>query len=369
MIIIATDIIGGPGKGLFQFLKFADHDRFDYILCNYDRADLSGLREDFVAKAGTEGITVHCFYQRAAIDPLVVLAALKMIRRHRIDIVQTHGYKSNVLGCALKFFSGTSWIAFSHGYTTESRKIIYYNRLDQLCYRFSDLAVVVSEPLKQLLLAKGVRAEKIVKLPNAVDVLEVARQVEPESLRRSLALPPDGPVIAVVGRLSAEKGQMVFLQALRRIKDAHAGLKALIIGDGPEKATLLAYCRANGLLDSVIFTGHVHNVGDYYRIMDLLVIPSFSEGLPNVLLEAMAIGLPVVATEVGAIGEVLDGMPASMVPAGDPAALGARISRYLREPELVRHAVLQAKAVVQSRYHPAARAGRIVDLYDHVIKR
>ena len=273
MIVIATGIIGGPGKGVFQFLKFADHSRFDYLLCNYDRAGMTGFRDDFLEKATADDIPVHRFYQRMVVDPLIVLQACKTIKQQRINIVQTHSYKSNILGCVLKMFFGIPWIAFAHGYTGENRKIALYNWLDQWCYKFADLAVVVSEPLKRLLLTKGVQLHRIVKLPNAVDLAELAQHTLPDALRQDLGLREEVPVIGVIGRLSPEKGQMVFLEALRRIKARHGSVRALIIGDGPAKARLMDYCRAQNLADDVIFTGHVPNVSDYYRLLDLRCDP------------------------------------------------------------------------------------------------
>lgn len=369
MIIIATDIIGGPGKGLFQFLKFADRRRFDYLLCNYKRAGITGSRDDFLEKARAEGIAVHLFSQRAVIDPLVVLQAIRMIRRYRINIVQTHSYKSNLLGCVLKLLLGTRWIAFAHGYTSENRKMTLYNRLDQLCYTFADLAVVVSEPLKRLLIANHVRPERIVKLPNAVDIDELVHHTTPAALRRELGLHPDAVVVGVIGRLSPEKGQLVFLEALQRISSRFKRMTALIIGDGPQKEALVEFCRARGLADRVVFTGHVVNVGDYYNLMNLLVIPSYSEGLPNVLLEAMAVGVPVVATRVGAVEEVLDDMPDNLVAAGDVEGLAERMARFLSEDGLARLSVLRGKEITSRRYDPAVRAVRLVDLYDRVARR
>lgn len=368
MIVIATDIIGGPGKGLFQFLKFADHRRFDYVLCNYDRVGLKGFRNDFLEMARSREIPVHRFYQRATIDPFLVLQALNVIKTHRINIVQTHSYKSNILGCLLKRLFNMRWIAFAHGYTGENKKIALYNRLDLWSYKFADLAVVVSEPLKRLLQANGAHPRRIVKLPNAVDRDELKSTGHSHRLRQSLHLGETDKIVAVIGRLSPEKGQGVFLEAFQAVRARCKGLKALIIGDGQERERLERYCREHDLIQDVRFTGHVTHMGDYYRIVDLLVIPSFSEGLPNVLLEGMALGIPVISTRVGAVGEVLQGMPLNMVAAGDSRALAERMIRFLSEPTLIRQTAAQGKGIIAGRYDPRARAERLVGLYDRVLQ-
>lgn len=368
MIVIATDIIGGPGKGLLQFLRFADRRRFDFLLCNYDRAGRNGFRSDFLNAAAAQGLVVHRFHQRATIDPLLIAQALRTIRKNRIDIVQTHSYKSNILGCLLKLLYNMPWIAFAHGYTGENNKIALYNRLDLMCYKYADLAVVVSEPLKRLLHSNGVDPRRIVKLPNAVDRKELVAHGDPQQLRRDRFLPADGAVIAVIGRLSPEKGQLVFLQAFRKIKARMAHATALIVGDGPEKPRLMQYCRDHGLAQNVVFTGHVTNVGNYYRMADLLVIPSYSEGLPNVLLEAMALGVPVIATRVGAVGEVLQGMDAAMVPPGDSAALAERMRLFLGDPSLAQETARQGRRTIALRYDPIRRAENLVALYYRVLR-
>ncbi len=369
MIVIATDIIGGPGKGLFQFLRFSDHRRFDYLLCNYDRAGWTGYRNDFLDMARDQGIQVHRFYQRFTIDPLLVLQAYRTIKANGINIVQTHSYKSNILGFLLKRMFGIPWIAFAHGYTGENKKVALYNRLDLWCYQYADLAVVVSDPLKRLLQSKGTHPQRIIKLPNAVDRRELTPQTEPQVLREKWSIDAERPVIAVIGRLSPEKGQMVFLQAFQEAGKRIEGLQALIIGDGQELENLQQFCRENGMAEDVIFTGHVTNVGDYYRLIDLLVIPSYSEGLPNVLLEAMALGVPVVSTKVGAVGEVLQGMEENMVTPGDHYALAERISTFLADPDLKQRSTTKAGKIITRRYNPKMRAERLVSLYDRILRR
>lgn len=368
MIVIATDILGGPGKGLFQFLNFADRNQFDFLLCNYYREGMEDrLRNDFFDVAREHGIHVHRFFQRATFDPLLVLQAIRLIRKKGFNIVQTHSYKSNILGCMLKLIFRVPWIAFAHGYTDENKKISFYNKLDLWCYKYADLAVVVSEPLKQLLIRNRVKPTRIVKLPNAVDRNELAERLDAGELKQSLGMEPDAPVVSVIGRLSPEKGQHVFLEAFVEVKKQLPELKALIIGDGQEKENLIRLCREAWVEEDVVFTGHVTNVGDYYPIIDLLVIPSYSEGLPNVLLEAMALGVPVVSTRVGAVGEVLEGLDQNMVMAGDSQELAKRMHLFLTERETAQQSAETCRGIVARRYDPAKRAENLISLYRRVL--
>jgi len=142
-----------------------------------------------------------------------------------------------------------------------------------------------------------------------------------------------GPRLGVLGRLSHEKGVDVFLEALQRIHQAGVPASAYIVGDGPARVALEDSARALGLADSVAFVGHRADVQTVYRSVDMVVIPSRSEGLPNVLLEALAADRYVVATGVGAIPEVLtDRGLGIVVPPGQADALATAVIEALAEP-------------------------------------
>ena len=119
----------------------------------------------------------------------------------------------------------------------------------------------------------------------------------------------------------------------------------------------------------VVFTGHVTNIWDYYGVIDLLVIPSYSEGLPNVLLEGMAAGVPVVSTRVGAVEEVLKDMPLNMVEAGDSDALAERMVRFLADKDLAEMSVAKGRKIIAGQYDPGLRAERLVSLYYRVLQQ
>lgn len=363
LILIATDIIGGPGKGLFQFLKHADHSRFDYILCNYVRSGMSHIRTDFYQQAANQNIEVKELVQRTVLDPSLVTQAAHIIRNEKVDLVQTHGYKSNLLGCLLKLFYRMPWIAFAHGYTSENIKILAYNRLDSLGYRFADRVVVVSNPLKSFVLSRGVKKSKVVKIHNAIDSVELIADVSPNDFRRHLGIARKEIIIGVIGRLSPEKGHLIFLKALKKLLKDMPFVKALFLGDGQEEQALKAYCRNNGIRKRVIFAGHCKNVANYYQVMHLVAIPSLSEGLPNVLLEAMAFGVPVIATDVGAIREVLSDRSGVIIPPGKPDVIRKAIFELLNNDNRMQRNSAVAKQEVRTRFDPVARADRIVNLY------
>jgi glycosyltransferase involved in cell wall biosynthesis len=202
---------------------------------------------------------------------------------------------------------------------------------------------------------------------NAVDPREVAAGTPAEEIRRQCGLQPEHRVIGVVGRLSPEKGQAIFLRALEKVRDDVPGVRALIIGDGQDRPMLETFCRERGLSDHVAFLGHRERIADYYQVLDLLVLPSLSEGLPNTVLEAMSFAVPVLATAVGGVREIIDDGNGVVVPANDPQALAERMIGLLRDDALRRTIGLKGRESLYPRFAADGRARRIVGLYDELL--
>jgi glycosyltransferase involved in cell wall biosynthesis len=164
-------------------------------------------------------------------------------------------------------------------------------------------------------------------------------------LRGELALPPDAQVILSVGRLSREKGHADLIRAFRQLHDA--GARLVLVGDGPDRPQLERLAADCSVRTQVVFAGHRDDAKRFYGIADVFALPSYSEGTPNVLLEAMAASVPVVATSVGGIPELAsDGHHALLVPAADPAALANALRKVLQSVELRNQLVRTAQEVV-----------------------
>jgi glycosyltransferase involved in cell wall biosynthesis len=365
MILIATDKIGGPGKGIFQFLRYADPERFSFLLCNFDPHWSCEGSFEFLERAQSERIAVHLLRQHRPIDVGLVAEAYDVIQRQGITLLQTHSYKANILGCLLKLRYRIPWIAFAHGYTGGAFRLHLYNRLDQFSYRFADRVVTVSSSLQVLLKHRGVRPERMRLIPNAIDPEDLQPRCALNAVRGTLKVPANEPLIAVIGRLSPEKGQRVFLQALRLLAPQFPSLRSLIVGEGPDEEKLRALAFQLGITEQVIFTGYRSDMPDLYKALDLVVIPSFSEGHPNVLLEAMACGIPVVSTDVGSVREVMGA--SGLVRPGTPTDLAVAIADVLRDPERSRELAKARQSEIRARFNPRRRAERILALYDEVL--
>lgn len=366
LIIIATGIIGGPGKGLFQFFKYADDNRFEYLLCNFY---LKGKpKGEFVTQAENTGLNIKLLHQHWIIDPSLIWQARRLVKENNISIIQTHGYKANVLGYFLKKVCKKPWIGFAHGYTDENLKVRIYHKLDRFVLRYPDIVVAVSNALKQLLIKSGVSEKNIRIIYNAIDKDELKPDMSPDEVRGKFGIKKGEKLIGVVGRLSPEKGQGVFLQAFRKVVGRVPCAKGIIIGDGQEKERFIQFCSNNGLKDKIIFTGYQNNMANFYQIMDLLVLPSFSEGLPNVVLEAMAFKIPVIATSVGGVPEIInDGQNGLLVPPEKPDDLSKKMIQLLKDDKQLKTLGENGYRSLYPKFSPKGRAHQILSIYHEIL--
>jgi len=169
---------------------------------------------------------------------------------------------------------------------------------------------------------------------NGVDLVPFERRPDPAEARVRMGLPAGAPVAGVVGRLEARKGHRFFLEAMRRVVDRLPEAMGLIVGEGKEKETLLAQRDALGLHDAVRIVGYWPDLAEALAALDVFVLPSLMEGHPLAILEAMAAGKPVVATDVGGNAEAVEpDATGLLVPPADPEALAGAIVSLLDEPE------------------------------------
>ncbi len=286
--------------------------------------------------------------------PRRVRTVLEAWRPH---VVETHGYKATAVALTLHRRATWRWVGYFHGFTSESVRAAFYHRLDQRMLRHADAVVAVSDEQRRILARRipGVRV-----IPNAVTLGQDRSAAPPAWLAAVEAMPR--PRLGVVGRLSPEKGVDVFLQASHRLAERGIAHTGIIAGQGPAQARLERLCGDLGLADRIRFIGYQSDVQRLYGALDVLVIPSRSEGLPSVLLEALAADVAVVSTRVGSIPDVLrDGAAGVLVPPDSPDALADGIAAALAGLDSAETA--RARAEVARAYSQASRANALLSLY------
>ena len=257
-----------------------------------------------------------------------------------------------------------------HGYTTTDLKMRAYNQINRWSLPAAPCVITVCEEFAKQLVQSGVQRNRIVVSHNSVVAPRAVDSDEQKALREKFGISEDERVVLAVGRLSREKGHSDLIEAFQALRnlDSQLKLKLLIVGEGPELEALQRAARERELDRSVIFSGHVSDVAPYYAIADALALPSHSEGSPNVLLEAMAAGLPVVATSVGGVPEIAtSGKNALLVPPRDREAFADALHQVLINPELAEELSSNARAHVADNFSPAGHAQSLIRIYQEVL--
>lgn len=225
------------------------------------------------------------------------------------------------------------------------------------CVRRVDNIQCVSEYTRDVLRAAGYREESLLMIPNAVDLTRFSPRPRPERGTGEAAR------VAYVGRLRQVKGVSVLMEAWPHVARSSAA-RLTIAGDGPEREGLERAARESGVWESVAFAGEVSDVPAVLAEADIYVQPSFQEGLPNSVLEAMAMGLPIVATRVsGNEDVVVDGENGLLVPPGDPKSLAAAIQKLVDDPALATRMGRRSREIIESRFSLAAVMRQLCDAY------
>jgi L-malate glycosyltransferase len=365
--IVEAYTLTGPAKNLLEFADRAKAHGVETSIVTFTRGEDFNF---FVQTARRDSVPILPIPERGRFDRIVITALTQVVDVVKPDVIQTHAVKSHFLARLAGLHRRAPWVAFHHGYTWPDARARLYNQLDRWSLRGAAKVLTVSDPFRRQLIARGVSAERIETVHNAIrpDWAEEARQPEhAAALRAELNIAPDRDVVLVVGRLSREKDHLTLLDALQLLRGRFQP-HLLIVGDGPERSRIEKSIAALGLSGDVTLTGQQSSAEPYYGIANLAVLSSRSEGSPNVLLEAMAAGVPLVATAVGGVPEIAtDGETALLVQPGDSRALAESMARLLENRQLGARLAAQARQLVRERYAPEARTKRLVEIYRGVV--
>jgi glycosyltransferase involved in cell wall biosynthesis len=287
----------------------------------------------------------------------------ELLAHLRADVLLCHGYKANLVGRPAARRLRIPAVAVARGWTAESLRVRVYEALDRWHLRWMDRVVCVSHAQAARVLRAGVPAERIRVIHNAVDPdrFSAADPRYRDELRRRFRHAP-ARLVGAAGRLSPEKGFEVFVAAASRLRRTHPDVGFVLFGDGPRRDRILRRVEAAGLDGTFVLAGFRDDLDCYVPHLDLFVLPSFTEGLPNVVLEACAAGVPVVATAVGGTPEILRGGAGLLVAPGDADALAGAIASALDRGAGLRALAEAGHRRVRERFTFAAQAKRYQEL-------
>ena len=307
--------------------------------------------------------------------PGVVRSLLRIVRQARADVVHSHGYKADILLGLLPRSLRGPMLATAHGWTYPPRftALWLYQVLDRLSLRRLDRVVVVAPHMMSVQAVRNLPAGKTIVICNGIpslqerlsDQLRRGVQPIPDALRRLMS---SRPTLVAIGRLSLEKGFDVLIEAFAAARRGNEAYQLALIGDGPERAALQAQIGRLGLDDHVLMPGYVDCADRILESAKGFVMSSFTEGLPLALLEAMQWRVPIVATAVGAIPQLLEGGAGTLVRPRDIASLQNALRRVMTANGSLAGEVETAFGRVNRDYSSARMCGEYVTLYQQIVE-
>jgi glycosyltransferase involved in cell wall biosynthesis len=292
------------------------------------------------------------------------------IRAKRAELIICHGYKADVLGWFAGRWAGVPVMSVSRGWTGHTRKVRLNEGLDRRFLRWMDAVVCVSEGQAEKVRRSGVSTDRVVVIRNAIDTERFA-EPDPEYPRilGGMFASPRNRIVLAVGRLSPEKGYEQLVETARMVVRERPGTGFVLVGDGPERGDLEERIRRARLEGDFVLAGFRSDVDKLLPHADVLVQSSYTEGLPNVILEACAAGLPVVATGVGGTPEVVqDGVTGFLVSAGDPGAMAARLIELFDSPDAANAMGERGRDFVRAQFSFAHQSAEYRQLLERVVR-
>lgn len=351
---ILTDLApAGTERSVYELARRLDRNRFD--------VSVIGLRGGAVADRLVEaGIDVDVLGVRHKLDAFKLARLVRMLRSRKPDIVHTHLFHADLVGRTAAKLAGVRRLV--HSVRAVERRIRPWQfAWARLTAGACDMTLCVSEPVREHYLRRtGLPASRVRVIHNGIDAGAWAGDGDARlGVRQERAIGADELVGGFIGRLHPDKGTDVLMRAWERLGGAAPRL--LIAGDGPMQEELLAWVRTRARAE---WLGHVNDVHAVVSAVDFLVMPSRTEGLPVAALEAMAAGLPVVASRAGGLAElVVDGQTGLLVPPEAPDALADAVRTLSNDAEL-RHRMGQAgRARVETHFHIDATVSAHETLY------
>ena len=311
------------------------------------------------------GVTLHRIdlpgraYSRERAAIAAIAGSLKS------EIVHTHGYRPDVVDGGAARSTGAASVTTVHGFTGGGIRNRLYEWLQRRSFRRIDAVVAVSLPLKRQLEADGIAREKLHLVVNAWRPFGTL--LDRAAARSELGLSAEGATIGWVGRISREKGLDVLLDAVASMGDSAP--RVAVVGDGPERQALELQHAARRDAGQLVWCGTVRDAARVLCAFDALVISSRTEGTPMVVFEAMAAGVPLVATRVGGIPDMVTDAEASLVVSGDIAALSRAIRGTINQPDAAGERARLAQARLERHTNARAWADRYSEVYHAALQR
>ncbi|MCK4262308.1 glycosyltransferase [bacterium] len=353
--------IGGTEKNIIALVTHLDKDRYESKVV----ALMPG--GELINKLRGYGIRAECLGMRNKFDLGAIFKLYRLIKNSKINILHTYLFHANILGRIVGRLVGVP-VIISSIRVMERRR--YHLWIDWLTNRMVDVETCVCEAVRNFTIEKGkIRADKLVTIPNAIDVQQYELNMDIEQKKMELGIELNYPILGVAGRLHKQKGHIYLLKAMLRIMREYPRAVLLVMGDGPLRTKLTIVCYKSLINNQLKFLGLRQDIKEIMALLDVFILPSLWEGMPNVLLEAMALGKPIVATRVGGVEELIeDGVSGALVPPADEEALAGAVIHILARPDKGRGLGKVARKEAERRFPVEDMVGETEKLYGRLLR-
>lgn len=338
----------------------------NYIVCINN---FKNPHTELVDEAGKIGLSAESVPCRGRIDIKTIVAIRSSIKKYRIDILHCHDYKANFFGLFATMFLNISLITTNHLWTSETLILRFYEFLDGFLINGFHKVVAVSDEIKKELKKCVFKKSKIVTIYNGIDVNKYSLSSNGERIRKEFKIKDGYKIVGSVGRLSIQKGYDYFLEAARMVLDEMQQTVFLIVGDGILRRDLEEKVKRIGLINNVIFTGARTDVLDIYSCLDIFVLSSIREGLPMVILEALAMKKPAIATNVGGVSRVIKNERTGiLLPPRNPEYLAQAIISLLKERDKAEFLALNGRKFIEEKFSSTVMAQKYNRIYEKLAR-
>jgi glycosyltransferase involved in cell wall biosynthesis len=289
-----------------------------------------------------------------------------IVKKESIDLLHTHGYLADILGLFVAKSLGIPIVSTCHGFIINNFKLRLYYKLDLLALKYFSNIIAVSNNIKNFLVVNKIKSSILHVIPNAVEM-------QTESLDKGLQdnkyrQGKEKLVLGFIGRISEEKGINYLIEAYATLKDKHISASLLIIGEGPELSKMQQLAEERKVEKDVHFLGFQNDILPFLEKMDIFVLPSLTEGTPLALLEAMSAKVPVVATRVGGVPDLIEnGITGVLVNPCNHMELADAISKLFLDNDLRISIINNAAELIEKQYSLKTWISKIQIIYDNIL--
>lgn len=357
---------GGTERQLLHALRLLDRAKYDLYVGCLKRCG------PFLANIESLGIPIVEYPLRSLFGADTVrwfFRLVDLLRRERIDVLHAFEFYGNVFAVPAARWAGVPVVIASRRELAGDRSPWQQRAIRAACHLAHGI-VANSRAAGSRLIGFGRGAiEKVTVIPNGIDLDDFQSDAAPAETRTKIGVGASVPLVGILGALRPEKDQATFLRAAARVVQLIPDAHFLLIGDGSERCKLQSLAVQLGIEDRVLFAGDRTEVPDLLTALDVFVLSSITESFPNAVLEAMAVGRPVVATNFGGTPELVEeGNTSFLVPVADDESMAARIVALLRDPALRRSMGQAGRARVEREFTPARMKQRLEALYDSLLR-